>query len=63
MEKLPSIGTKKTFIPEAFHCGLTVECDRHVTGEVIWIHPRGNFYVVRIEVHGHVWHECFMPGE
>lgn len=63
MREIPKVGSKKTFVPEAFKAGLTIDCERTVTGEVIWIHPRGRFYVVRVENKGHVWHECFMPGE
>ena len=63
MAHYPKVGEKKTFVPEAFKCGLTVDTDRSVTGEVIWIHPAGRFYVVRVESHGHTWNETFWMNE
>lgn len=61
--QLPNIGDRKTFIPEAFRCGLPIDCDRTVTGTVVWIHPRGRFYLVEVEVNGHKWNQAFPAGE
>ena len=59
----PKVGEKKTFVPEAFKAGLTVDAERSVTGEVIWVHPVGRFYVVRVESNGHSWNETFFMNE
>ena len=57
------IGDKKTFIPAAFRCGLPCDCERRVTGTVIWIHPRNRFYLVEVESNGYKWREAFAMDE
>lgn len=56
---LPSIGDKKTFVPAAFEAGLPSGYAKAVTGTVVWIHPRGRFYLVEVEVNGYKWHQAF----
>lgn len=63
MPKLPKIGEKITFQPKAFENGLTIECERTVTGTVVWVHPRGRYYTVEVNVHGNTWRETMYPGE
>lgn len=59
MGKIPKLGEKKTFVPSAFEAGLPVETSREVTGEVIWIHPAGRYYVVRVATGRESWNETF----
>lgn len=61
MATLPKIGDKKTFVPEAFSCGLPIECSKTVTGTVVWVHPAGRYYIVEVTVHGNTWRETMYP--
>lgn len=54
----PRIGDKITYVPNALKHDLPCDCDRRVTGTVVWIHPKGRFYLVEVEVNGHKWHEA-----
>lgn len=59
MGKMPRLGEKKTFVPQAFESGLPLDVSREVTGTVIWVHPAGRYYVVRVEAGREAWHETF----
>lgn len=59
--KMPKIGDKKTFIPDALTAGLPGDYDRHVTGTVVYIHPQGRFYIVEVISNGHSWRETLYP--
>ena len=63
MAYYPKVGDKKTFVPEALKAGLISGIERSVTGTIIWIHPARRFYLVRVEVGEHVWHEAFLMNE
>lgn len=56
---LPKIGDKKTFVPAAFSSGLPNDITREVTGTVVWIHPEGRYYVVRVDRGKNSWCEAF----
>lgn len=61
MALLPKIGDKKACKPAAFETGLPYDCPRTVTGTVVWIHPKGRFYVVEVEINGYKWRETLYP--
>lgn len=60
---VPKIGDKKSFVPSAFSMGLPADCEKRVTGTVVWIHPQNRFYIVEVEVHGHKWRQSFNINE
>ena len=63
MAYYPKVGEKKTVVPKAFEAGLSLDTPRAVTGEIVWIHPAGRFYLVRVDINGHSWCETVFMGE
>ena len=47
------VGDKKRFTPEGFS-GHT-----QVTGTVVWVHPQGRFYTVKVVCNGYTIMESF----
>lgn len=61
MATLPKLGEKKTFKPQSFENGLPVELKKEVTGTVVWIHPKGRYYLVEVSINGNTWRETMYP--
>ena len=58
---LPKVGDKKTFKPYAFTEGEVPSGVHAVTGRVIYVHPKGQYYTVEAELYGEKIRECFFP--
>ena len=64
MHRLPKLGQFVRFVPSAFENQKFVGpagrvLDRTLTGQVIYIHPKGRFYTVAAKVPGGTLRESF----